>query len=303
MSLNIYPENALIKRIKKHKGAITFIIGSAFSQKDKNGFGIPNVDGVIQFIDDYIERDDPEDLENFRAELKNCTHQERYQKAFAYLSGHHGPDVINEIIADVIKSNEDENGKQRIPKAVCDFVMAVKNKSFHVKNIVTTNFDTLLEDEFRNQGIDCNSYSLVNDTHFQVNVNDLVNVFHLHGKWNQDSMHTLNQLQVKRSSIEISLQNLVKDDLVVVIAYGGWEDSFARALANVVTNPMLDYQILWTFFEYEDAIILSKRDDLLNSLKDAITRGRVNFYKGIDCNSVFEKLYEGKDEVNELKKK
>lgn len=189
MSLKIYTEYALTKRIMKHKGGITFVIGSAFSQKDKNGFGIHNVDGVIDFIEDYIKREDPEDLEYFRGQISDSIHQERYQTAFDVVSSIYGQDAVNEIIAEVIKSNEDENGKQRIPKAVSDFVAAIRQKNINVTNIVTTNFDTLLEEEFQNQGIGCNSYSLVNDTHFQSNVNNLVNVYHLHGKWDQDTMH------------------------------------------------------------------------------------------------------------------
>jgi len=112
-------------------------------------------------------------------------------------------------------------------------------------------------------------------------------------------MHTTTQLQQSRARIEMSLQNLVGDDLVVVMAYGGWEDSFTRALATAVTNSISEYDILWSFFESEAPKIEYSRKDLFETLDDAISRGRVQFYKGIDCNSVFDKL----GQVNELKKK
>ncbi|MBF4355020.1 SIR2 family protein, partial [Vibrio anguillarum] len=97
----------------------------------------------------------------------------------------------------------------------------------------------------------------------------------------------------------MSLQNLVGDDLVVVMAYGGWEDSFTRALATVVINSTSDYDILWSFFEPDSAKIEYSRRDLFDTLDDAISRGRVQFYSGIDCNSLFDKL----GQVNEIKKK
>ena len=97
----------------------------------------------------------------------------------------------------------------------------------------------------------------------------------------------------------MSLHNLVSDDLVVVMGYGGWEDSFTRALATAVTNSNANYDILWSFYESVPAKIEYDRKDLFTSLDDAIARGRVQFYHGVDCNTVFDKL----GQVNELKKK
>lgn len=299
MSLKVHSDYALTKRIKNHKGGITFVIGSAFSQKDKDGCGIPNVDEVIQFVEDFIFQEDAEDLAYFRSEMNSSSSKDRYQAAFDIVSSLHGQSAVNEIIDSVMKSNEDESGRQRIPKPVRDFVITVKNANIDVRNVITTNFDTLIEEEFDNQNLECNSFSLVNDTLLPTDVNKLVNVFHLHGKWGQDTMHTENQLSVIRQKIEVSLQNIVKDDLVVVIAYGGWEDSFTRAIAQIVSNPALDFDILWTFYESETAIIESSKDSLIDDLNEAILRSRVQFYKGVDCNVTFEKL----NGVREFKKK
>ncbi|MFA0858835.1 SIR2 family protein [Vibrio parahaemolyticus] len=293
MYLKTFPNEALTRRLRKHKGGVTFVVGSAFTQEDNTGAGIPNVEGIIRFVEEYIGRDDPDDLDYLREKISDCAPQERYQAAFDVVSSTYGQNAVNEIIAEVINSNLDKDGIHKIPKAVTDFVKVVKNKGIKLTNLVTTNFDTLLEVELKNQGIDCNSYSLVNDTHFQTDVNDLINVFHLHGKWDQDTMHTVNQLQVIRERLEISLQNLVKDDLVVIMAYGGWEDSFKRSLAKVVTNPALDYEILWCFYESDEAKIQVSNSELIKELNDAITRARVHFYSGVDCNTIFEKLYDG----------
>ncbi|WP_210498168.1 SIR2 family protein [Vibrio crassostreae] len=301
MPLEFHLERRLVKRIKNHKDGTTFLFGAAFSQAYNEGAGIPNVAGVLQFIEDYVRnQDDPEDLADYQEELDGADPQEKYQQAFRIIAGTYGQKAVNEIVRNVVESNIDDEGHHRIPQAVRDFVSGIKNSNFRVDNIITTNFDTLLEEEFDNQGIPYNSFSIVADTQLPKQVNDNINIYHLHGIWNRgDTMHTANQLQQSRARIEMSLQNLVGDDLVVVMAYSGWEDSFTRALAAAVTNSIADYDILWSFYESDSAKIEYDRQDLFGSLDDAISRGRVQFYSGIDCNSTFEKL----GQVNEFKKK
>lgn len=176
----------------------------------------------------------------------------------------------------------------------------VKQGCFKVENIITTNFDTLLEEEFKNQNIPVNSISIVADSHIQENYNDNINIIHLHGIWDKgDSMHTKNQLQTCRERIEISLQNLINDQTVVIIGYSGWKDSFNRSLATAVINNKSGYDLLWCFFEKTDAVIEKNEEALFRQLSDAISRGRIQFFNGIDCNSVFSKL----SAISELKKK
>jgi len=301
MPLEFHLERSLVKRIKNHKDGTTFLFGAAFSQAHNGGAGIPNVDGVLKFIEEYVQKqDDPEDLADYQEELEEADSQEKYQQAFRIIAGTYGQKAVNEIIRSVVESNMDDNGNHCIPQAVKDFVSGIKNNNFRVDNIITTNFDTLLEEEFDNQGIPYNSFSVVADTQLPNKVNDNINIYHLHGIWNRgDTMHTTSQLQQSRTRIEMSLQNLVGDDLVVIMAYSGWEDSFTRALATVVTNSTADYDILWSFYESEPAKIEYARQDLFTTLEDAISRGRVQFYRGVDCNTTFEKL----GQINELKKK
>ncbi|WP_318454463.1 SIR2 family protein [Photobacterium leiognathi] len=301
MAIEFHPERSLVRRIKNHTGGTTFLLGAAFSQTHNGGPGIPSVKGVLDFIESYVkEKDDPQDFIDYQEELNGTSPQEKYQKAFSIIASFYGQKAVNEIIRKVVESNIDKNDNHLIPQAVKDFVSGIKNNNFRVNNIITTNFDTLLEEEFQNQGIQCNSFSVVSDTQLQENINSNINIYHLHGIWDRgDSMHTTTQLQQSRARIETSLQNILGDDLVVVMAYGGWEDSFTRALATVVINSNSEYDILWSFFESEQAKIEYSRKELFDTLDDAISRGRVQFYHGIDCNSVFDKL----GQVNEIKKK
>lgn len=304
MALEFHEENTIVRRIKRQQDGTTFLFGAALSQAYDGGPGIPNVEGVLNFIEDYVQKIGEEtgedDLATFQEKMKGANSQEKYQEAFNFIAGEYGQVAINEIIRDVVESNLDGDGKQRIPPAIKDFVTGIKNGNFRVNNIITTNFDTLLEEEFKNQEIPFNSFSVVADTRFPKKINGEINIYHLHGIWEQgDSMHTTSQLKQSRSRIEMSMQNLVGSDLVVVMAYSGWEDSFTRALAKAVTNTESEYDILWSFFEPEPAKIEYNRKELFKTLEDAITRGRVQFYSGVDCNSTFAKL----SKVTALKKK
>ncbi len=288
MSISFYDERILNIRLKKNNKGSTFLFGAALSQVT-NGVGIPNVEGVIEFIEEYAIEQEVDEL--YFEEAKGFSEQDRYQQAFSLIAGLCGQESVNEIIKRVVESNLDENGKHRVPKAVKDFITSIKNGNIVVNNIITTNFDTLLEEEFNNQGISVNSFSVVADTQLPNDINDNINIYHLHGSWERgDSMHTNNQLQSNRDRIETSLQNLIGNQSLVVMGYGGWDDSFTRSLASAVINTQLNYNILWCFYQGNNAVIEQREAPLLNRLNDGISRGRIQLYKGVDCNKVFATL-------------
>ncbi|HIF9126695.1 TPA: SIR2 family protein [Photobacterium damselae] len=297
MVIEFFDEGILVPRLKSNKRGTTFLLGSAFSAIN-DGAGIPNVEQVCKFIEQYAEENGV--LELYTERSQTYDNKDRYQQSFSLIAGLLGPNSVNEIINRVVASNFDDEGKQRIPQCVKDFVTGVKEGNFKVNNIITTNFDTLLEEEFENQNIPVNSMSIVADSHIQDIPNGNINIIHLHGIWkNGDSMHTKNQLQLGRGRIESSLQNLLSDQTVVIMAYSGWEDSFTRSLATTVTNNKSDYDLLWCFFERNDAVIEKYEQELFRKLADAISRGRIQFFSAIDCNSVFAKL----STISEYKKK
>ncbi|HBC3945548.1 TPA: SIR2 family protein [Vibrio parahaemolyticus] len=288
MSVSFYEERILNIRIKKNSKGSTFLFGAALSQIT-DGVGIPNVEGVIEFIEEYAVEQEVDEV--YFEEAKGFSEQDRYQQAFSLIAGLCGQESVNEIIRRIVESNIDESGRHRIPQAIKDFVTSIKNGNIIVNNIITTNFDTLLEEEFNNQDIPFNSFSVVADTQLPNDINGNINIYHLHGSWERgDSMHTTNQLQSNRDRIETSLQNLIGNQSLVVMGYGGWDDSFTRSLASAVINTQLKYNILWCFYEGNNAVIEQREAQLLNSLNDGISRGRIQLYKGIDCNKVFASL-------------
>ena len=192
MPIDLHLERVLVKRLKNNQGGATFLFGSAFSQ-NHNGAGIPNVEGVLEFIEKFAEERDF--LEEYHEDAAGVAAKDRYQEAFNSVAGYSGQNSVNEIVRRVVESNIDEHGEHRIPQAVKDFATGVKNKNYRVTNIITTNFDTLLEEEFKAQGIRYNSYSIVSDTQLPEPANDSINIYHLHGIWDRgDTMHTTNQL-------------------------------------------------------------------------------------------------------------
>ncbi|EKO3516327.1 SIR2 family protein [Vibrio fluvialis] len=288
MSVSFYDERIFNIRIKKNSKGSTFLFGAALSQIT-DGVGIPNVEGVIEFIEEYAIEQGVDEV--YFEEAQGFSEQDRYQQAFSLIAGLCGQESVNEIIKRVVESNLDENRRHRVPKAIKDFVASIKSGNIVVNNIITTNFDTLLEEEFRNQEIQCNSFSVVADTLLPNDVNDNINIYHLHGSWIRgDSMHTTNQLLSNRERIETSLQNLIGNESLVVMGYGGWNDSFTRSLASAVINTQSNYNILWCFYEGNNAVIEQREASLLNRLSDGMIRGRIQLYKGIDCNKVFATL-------------
>jgi hypothetical protein len=298
MSIQFFPEKVLLQRLKSDKKGITFLFGSALSAI-KDGSGIPNVEQVSEIIKEYASEHDQ--LEYYTESIQKVNEKDRYQESFALLGAILGPDSTNEIVERVVKSNEDlDTGKQRIPQAIKDFVRCIKEKKIKVNNILTTNFDTLIEEQLENEGITYNSFSLVSDSHLSDIDNGNINIIHLHGVWNKgDTMHTKNQLLSERKLIESSLQNLLQNQPVVIMAYSGWIDSFTRSLASIVCNDQAKYNLVWCFYENNNAIIEKGAEELFDTLTPAMNRGRVQFFNDIDCNSIFSKL----SAVSELKKK
>ena len=290
MEIEFFDEKALLKRIKR-EDEITFIFGSALTAK-KNGIGIPNVNEIKELAIEFIKEQDEEDIIDYFSfmEKKSGPDDNEYQKTFSFINSSYGVKFTNEIIRKAVLQNTDENSNHKIPKTISQIVDKIKDKTINVNNIITTNFDTLLEEEFENKGIKYNGISIVTDSKINENSNNSINIIHIHGIWNKnDTMHTKTQLNSCREKIESSIKNIISKNTIVIMGYGGWNDSFMRSLINLVKDDSSDYNILWCFYEDDESKIKSNVP-FFDSLNDASSRGRVIFYKGIDCNDFFDKV-------------
>jgi len=288
MELNYYNEKIFSKRLIKNEET-TFLFGSALSAI-KDGAGIPNVSQVTEIIEAYATELDL--LEDYKEHIGAVDEKERYQESFAFFSGIMGASSTKEIVNRVVMKNYDDVAKMhRIPKAIQDFVSCIKKEKIKVKNIITTNFDTLIEEQFKNEGINYNSISIVGDSNINENSNGFINIIHLHGVWDKgDTMHTKNQLQAQRNKIEASLRNCIAKENVVVMAYSGWLDSFTRTLTNIVNDVEEEYNLAWCFYQNDSGVIDRESKNIIVPLTPAINRDRIQFFKGIDCNNIFSNL-------------
>ncbi|WP_313047392.1 SIR2 family protein [Atlantibacter hermannii] len=297
MSLEFSEKEDLVRRLSNAK-EISFVFGSALTGKHDD-VGILEPKGVTEFVKEKMYQAGykiPYDqhLENNRDVLE-------YQAAFEFVAKNYGADEIYNIINEIISLNIDPTtGKQRIPKRVKEFAKTIKDDKLNIKYIITTNFDTLIEEALDEENIKYNSISIVSDSNINDNANDLITIVHIHGVWNKgDTMHTRKQLGQRREKIEESIRNILEGHTMCIMAYGGWEDSFTRTLLTIVNNNLFRYSLVWCFYSNRAEVINDQYGYLEKELKDAISRERVQFYKGIDCNNVFKII---NNEVNTPKK-
>ena len=279
-------EEKLLKRIQKSE-PFSLVLGAALTA-EIDGKGIPGVNRVPDFVLDYIIKNDDE--KDYYEYIGSKSSQEKYQASIQYISDIFGQNAVNEIISAVVQSNIDEStGKSYIPQSIKGLAKLIEIGK--VKTILTTNFDTLIEEELTNLGVGHNSISIVSDSTIPKNSNELPTIVHLHGKWSEgDTMHTESQLSNNREKIQNSIRGILSKDNIYIMAYGGWEDSFTRTLASIVHDNDANYEISWCFFSSNERELDSTNSELFVKLAPARDRGRVKFFKGINCHTIFNEI-------------
>ena len=76
--------------------------------------------------------------------------------------------------------------------------------------------------------------------------------------------------------------------MLIVVAYSGWDDAFTDALAEVLNDRQVD--LLWCFYENDDARIFARYKSVLERVAPAVASGRFRAYAGIDCHSIFSEI-------------
>lgn len=256
--IHFHDEDALLERLSRglnrRRQEVVFLVGSPISAPLGAGKpGVPDVDGVI----DLIRREFADDSNQLVA-LRQALDQagpDRYQEAFAFLQGRRGPQTANEIVRAAVfaawistppalnglnQSGADETCRAMdldiAGWAISPATTALGNLIAHYpglfgKSILTTNFDPLLEVAIRRAGGHYFRTSLHADGNLSQTEGTGCHVIHLHGYWyGSDTLHTSRQLSQTRPRLRASLASLLRNKLIVVSAYGGWDDSFTEAL-------------------------------------------------------------------------
>jgi hypothetical protein len=290
--------------LKKRSQQVTFLVGAPLSAPTNPGKpGVPGVEGVIDLIKQEFAHE-PEEL-HFLDEALASTADNRYQAAFVFMQGRRGQRTANEIVRKAVLAartghpttaetdtdcwimENDHRNWEVAPGVESLGKLAVDYPDSFGRSVLTTNFDPLIEVAIQRAG----GVYFRTTLHSDGGLNSMGNgchIIHLHGYWfGADTLHTDRQLKQSRPRLKASLASVLRDRLVVVCGYGGWDDAFTEALVSVVNDDTSFPEILWTVFEKQPSL----GERLLSRLEPGIDRGRVTLYSGIDCNDFFPALY------------
>ena len=302
--LSIASKEALISSLKYEKRPISILTGAPLSMPDTiNSPGVPGVNGIIDIIQEHMKSANL--ATEFSRTIENLDSGRCYQKAFEFVRTWLNQDVVNEIIQKAVLKARIENNQNSpkeyeqdingwyIPKGI-NYLAKIYAQDIITGPLLTTNFDPLLAVALKKEGRNPIQTILHCDgslDQYQSIDSQQCNIVHLHGYWHgSDTLHTPDQLTTSRPKLKSSMLNLLREKVLLVIAYGGWDDIFLKALKDIVEDTTTNFDILWAFYEKEEEIISTKYKELVDLISPAIVRGRFRLYGGIECNDFFESL-------------
>ncbi|WP_449409347.1 tetratricopeptide repeat protein [Methylobacterium komagatae] len=286
--------------------SVVFVVGAPLTAPiEPSGLGVANVNGVINLIREVFASNEKQRRD---LELDLEAADNKYQSAFSYLLGRRSQDVANRIVRQAVwgarrgtekgsntkdlvsRMNESEltsfdddvNSWYLSPGVEAIGELIATNPKVFGESVVTSNFDPLINIAVRKAGGIAWRSVLHADGNLEQSTAPGCHVVHIHGFWHgSDTLHTNRQLLQSRPTLRNSLLNFLTNKIVVVIAYGGWDDIFTNSLADAVSNQNAFPEVIWTF--YSETPDISPR--LNDVLRPGLDRGRVTFYSGVDCNN------------------
>jgi len=312
--LKFFDQDDLIDRLayaysEKSKNVV-FIVGSPLTAPHGDSPGVCGVDQIVCMIRAAFAND-----KNGIAKLDRAlasTGQHSYQSAFDFLNARRGPAYANEIIRKAvlnsrlsqqpeltILSDESQLGKLENEISGWHLSAGVKalgeichqQKNGFGQTVLTTNFDPLLEIAVKRAGGEVFTSMTHSDGNISQTIGSGVHVVHLHGYWRgSDTLHTPAQLTNPRPKLKNSLAALIKNSLVVVLAYGGWDDVITESISSAVADDASFPEVIWTFYSSSAQDIEARNTSIIEKLRPGISRGRVTLYNGINCHELLPVL-------------
>lgn len=310
--MDFFDADALLDRLTEglstDEKEIVFVVGSPLTASHAKMSGVLNVEEVTDLIRNRFL--DSSQLTKLDQALRSSTN--KYQAAFDFLKGRRSPSVAESIVKTAVlsahnaydfsegekstdiptdevlsKLDNDKLGWSLSPGVSELGRLISENKNLFGQHIITSNFDPLIEVAIKKSDGNCWQTLLYTDGDIRQSRAEGSQVIHIHGYWHgADCLHTGNQLTQNRPALESSISEIIKNKIVVVIAYGGWEDVFTNTLGKLVTSSNEFPEIIWTFYDE----IPELNDNLKSLLQPGLNRNRVSLYSGIDCHDFFPKL-------------
>ncbi len=297
--------NRFVNTIQLHEN-FAFVVGSACSMPPQQGLpGVPNVDGFVELARRQLKGTDAaKKLED----VLSGDSTDRYQAVIGCLQEERGEEGVDKLVREATYQSLqpegarmpryaiDENKAFRVPmdevpecwwlppaaKAIGQII--AENGYFVGSDVLTTNFDPLLEMAIANMGVPFARIALDEDGDLNAFGGTACRVIHLHGYWRATkTLHTPRQLQKARPRLRESLESLLYGRTVVVVGYGGWDDVFMRALTEVAMKPEADMRVMWLFYESDVVDLKRNNDHVLALLSPLLENEQAEVYYGIDA--------------------
>lgn len=321
-ALDFVDPGVLIDRLLHAEQEVLFLVGAPMCTPVGETPGVPGVPGVIQRIRAEFLPVDGEAAP--RAERKATAlaaldealvgADNPYQTAFRFLIARRGLQSANRLITravldagrtpvdeglsdPVLDTLEYDPTAWHLPPAVRALgALVARYRQRFGRAVLTTNFDPLIEVAIRAAGGNAHSAVLIADGSLESTRGEGTLVVHAHGYWHgADTLHTPAALEQERLALRRSLARLYERRLLVVMAYGGWDDVFTRTLAEVVGDQGAFTEVVWCFFEDDPADIVERCGHILEQLRPALMRQRATLVRGVDCHAVLPALVEALD--------
>lgn len=298
---------ALPSAIQNAQWPVAFLVGAPLSA--------PHVPGVKEIIDlcrAEVESRDAKKVRAFEQRLtgpggRELPDPERYQAAMQFLRQFFTKSAPDDVIRTAVRRafpatgspiGDDEREKRHdrwklTPGLEALGALIVRHRNRFSGPVLTTNFDPLISMAARRAGAGAVQRLVLdrdgNMEQAQISADgESPTIVHLHGYWQGTTLHTQWQLGAERPRLEASLQRLLRQHTLVVMAYGGWDDVFTRALLSILRGNADDADVIWTFFEKDADTARANHAKLLETLAPAAHL--VRFYAGIDCHVVLPEL-------------
>jgi hypothetical protein len=297
----------LVEKAKSKSKKVVFLVGSPLVEPETpSGCGVPSVSDMAKKAGERLGRE-------LSTSGNNASDYRESFREVIETAG--GVDAANRIVEEsVLLARKDqmsdvdlnsfvkgkwidpailseEAGKWHLSKGVESLGRIVAEfADIFGDTVLTSNFDPLIEFSIYRAGGSFVQIILPSDADLSfVWSAGSCKVIHFHGFWlKSDTLHISHQVEALRPKLENSLVDIIKTSVVVVLAYGGWQDVFMKALMRACEDASAQVDVRWTFYSKD----WSQSNALVRKLLDspAYALGRLMFHGGVDVREFFPSL-------------